>query len=132
MSDAPPFQSEIILCQTEDGRTRIQCRFESETLWLTQAQIAELFQTTTQNVTQHLKAVFAEGELGEESTLKDYLQVRWEHRSCMRWIVEQHSGKRIGQPKIGSGLAGGDWPMLAAIIEEGLAGEDFTVVEFTP
>ena len=69
---------EIILYQTEDGRTRIQCRFENETLWLTQAQIAELFQTTPQNVTLHLKAIFAEGELAEAATCKDYLQVRQE------------------------------------------------------
>ncbi len=75
--DAPP-QSSIILYQTEDGRTRIQCRFDAETLWLTQAQIAELFQTTPQNVTLHLKAIFAEGELSEAATCKDYLQVRRE------------------------------------------------------
>ena len=71
-------QSSIILYQTEDGRTRIQCRFDAETLWLTQAQIAELFQTTPQNVTLHLKAIFAEGELAEAATCKDYLQVRAE------------------------------------------------------
>jgi hypothetical protein len=71
-------QSEIILYRTEDGRTRVQCRFENETLWLTQAQIAELFQTTPQNVTLHLKAIFAEGELVESATCKDYLQVRLE------------------------------------------------------
>jgi hypothetical protein len=78
MSDEPLPQSEIILYQTEDGRTRIQCRFENETLWLTQAQIAELFQTSPQNVTLHLKGLFAEGELDEAATCKDYLQVRLE------------------------------------------------------
>jgi len=78
MSEAPMPRSEIILYQTEDGRTRIQCRFDNETLWLTQAQIAELFQTTPQNVTLHLKAIFAEGELVEAATCKDYLQVRTE------------------------------------------------------
>ena len=46
MSNEPLPQSEIILYQTEDGRTRIQCRFENETIWLTQALIAELFQIT--------------------------------------------------------------------------------------
>ena len=69
---------EFILYQTEDGRTRVQCRFDKETLWLTQAQIAELFQTTPQNVTLHLKAIYAEGELSEAATCKDYLQVRQE------------------------------------------------------
>jgi len=78
MADNQPPQSSIILYQTEDGRTRIQCRFEDDTIWLTQAQIAELFQTTPQNVTLHLKAIFAEGELTEASTCKDYLQVRQE------------------------------------------------------
>ena len=77
MSDSLP-NSEIILYQTEDGRTRIQCRFENETIWLTQAQMAELFQTTPQNVTIHLRAIFAEGELVEAATCKDYLQVRTE------------------------------------------------------
>ena len=62
MSDEPLPQSEIILYQTEDGRTRIQCRFENETLWLTQALIAELFQVTVPTVNEHLKGIFAEGE----------------------------------------------------------------------
>jgi len=76
MSSTDPPHSSIVLYQTEDGRTRIQCRFEEETLWLTQAQIAELFEVTPQNVTLHLKAIFAEGELVEAATCKDYLQVR--------------------------------------------------------
>lgn len=63
MPDDTPPPSEIVLYQTEDGRTRIQCRLEHETLWLTQAQIAELFQTTPQNVTLHLKSIFEDGEL---------------------------------------------------------------------
>ena len=78
MSDESLPNSEIILYQTEDGRTRIQCRFEKETLWLTQAQIAELFETTPQNVTLHLRAIYADGELSETATCKDYLQVRSE------------------------------------------------------
>jgi len=78
MSDEPEPQTSIVLYQTEDGDTRIECRFDHDTLWLTQAQIAELFQTTPQNVTLHLKAIFAEGELTEAATCKDYLQVRKE------------------------------------------------------
>ena len=78
MSEEPLPRSELILYQTEDGQTRIQCRLEDETLWLTQAQMAELFQVTPQNVTLHLKAVFEEGELSEAATCKDYLQVRQE------------------------------------------------------
>ncbi len=78
MPDNEAPRSSIILYQTEDGRTRVQCRFEDETIWLTQALIAELFQTAPQNVTMHLKAIFAEGELAEEATCKDSLQVRQE------------------------------------------------------
>lgn len=78
MSDEAQPQSSLILYQTQDGRTRIQCRFEGDTLWLTQAQMAELFQTTPQNVTLHLKAIYSEGELSEAATCKDYLQVRTE------------------------------------------------------
>lgn len=65
--------SEFILYQTEDGRTRIQCRFENETIWLSQIQIAELFQTTKQNIAKHLKAIFAEGELKQESVVNYWL-----------------------------------------------------------
>ena len=82
MSDLVPSSptpgGEFFLYQAEDGRTRIECRLENETIWLTQAQIAELFQTTPQNVTLHLKAIFAEGELPEAATCKEYLQVRAE------------------------------------------------------
>lgn len=80
MSDEP--QSQIVLYQTEDGDTRIDCRFDEDTLWLTQAQIADLFQTTPQNVTLHLKAIFAEGELAEAATCKEYLQVRQSIRAA--------------------------------------------------
>ena len=71
-------QSEIILYQTEDGSTRIQCRLEGEMLWLTQIQIAELFQTTVANINLHLKAIYAEGELTAEATIKSHLIVRVE------------------------------------------------------
>jgi hypothetical protein len=78
MSDEPLPQSEMILYQTEDGRTRVQCRFEDETLWLTQVQIAELFQTSVPNINLHLKAIYAEGELAAEATIKSHLMVRLE------------------------------------------------------
>ena len=51
-------------------------------------------------------------------------------RSCFRWIKDRHSGKRIGHPKLGAGLAGGDWARIATIIEEELTGEDVTLVEY--
>ena len=69
---------EFLLYQTQDGRTRIQCRFEGETLWLTQQQMAELFQTTKQNVSQHIQSVYNDGELQSEATVKKFLTVRQE------------------------------------------------------
>ncbi len=70
--------SEIILYQTEDGITKIDVRLENETVWLTQKLMAELFQTTPQNITIHLKNIFEEGELDEITTCKDFLQVQKE------------------------------------------------------
>lgn len=71
-------QSNFLLYQTEDGQTRIEVRLEDETVWMTQAMMAELFQTTPQNITLHLKAVYSESELDEAATCKDYLQVQKE------------------------------------------------------
>ncbi|QSV46912.1 virulence RhuM family protein [Geobacter benzoatilyticus] len=69
---------EILFYQTEDGRIRLECRFEDESLWLTQAAMAELYQVTPQNVTLHLRAIYEEGELEQAATCKDYLQVQSE------------------------------------------------------
>ena len=71
-------QSRIIIYQTEDGRTKLEVRLENETIWLTQAAMAELFQATSQNVTLHLEAIYKEGELSEDATCKDCLQVQSE------------------------------------------------------
>ena len=70
--------SEILLYQTEDGQTKIDVRLEDETVWLSQVQMAELFQTTKQNVSLHIIKLFEEGELIENSTVKDYLTVQTE------------------------------------------------------
>ncbi len=64
--------TELIIYQSEDGKTRIEARLEDETVWLTQAQLAELFQTTKQNVGQHLKNIFDEGELVDVSVVKNF------------------------------------------------------------
>jgi hypothetical protein len=64
---------EILLYQTEDGQTRVECRFAEESLWLSQAGMAELFQTSKQNVAKHLKAIFAEGELSRSSVVNSWL-----------------------------------------------------------
>jgi hypothetical protein len=61
-----------------DGKVRIECRFESDTLWLPQAAIASLYQVTPQAITQHIKAIYEENELEQNVTCKSYLQVRQE------------------------------------------------------
>lgn len=71
-------KGELILYQTEDGEAEIDLRAIDGTVWLTQANLAELFATTPQNVTLHIKAIYEDGELIEEATCKDFLQVRSE------------------------------------------------------
>ncbi len=60
-------KSQIIIYQTESGETKIDVRFQEETVWLTQKLMGQLFQTTSQNITTHLKNIFDEGELEEEA-----------------------------------------------------------------
>jgi hypothetical protein len=73
-----PVQSQLLLYRTEDGRARVEVRLQDETVWMTQAAIAELYQTTPQNITLHLKAIYQEGELDAQATCKEFLQVRSE------------------------------------------------------
>lgn len=68
----------ILIYQAEDGKTHINVRMEGDTVWLTQSAMAELFQTSSQNITMHIKNIYAEGELSEVATCKDYLQVQLE------------------------------------------------------
>jgi len=84
----PPAGSEIILYQTEDGRTRLQVKLEDKTVWLTQAQMTELFQTTKQNVSLHIQNIFKEGELQRGATVKDSLTVRQEGKRQVSRPVE--------------------------------------------
>lgn len=65
--------NQIIMYQTEDGLTKIDVTLEDETVWLNQAQMAELFQTTKQNISYHINNCFKEGELNETSVVKDFL-----------------------------------------------------------
>ena len=67
----PPPGGQFLVYQTEDGKLKIEVVFEGETVWLTQQHMAELFQTTKQNIGQHLKSIFAEGELAHDSVVKD-------------------------------------------------------------
>ena len=70
--------SDLILYTTEDGKTQIDLRLQDGTVWLTQLQIAELFQATKQNISLHLINIFEDGELNPEATVKESLTVQTE------------------------------------------------------
>ena len=70
--------SKLILYTSEDGITRLDLRADEHTAWLTQVEIAELFQTTKQNVSLHAKNIFKDGELSLDATVKDFLTVQTE------------------------------------------------------
>ncbi|MFA5343599.1 MAG: virulence RhuM family protein [Kiritimatiellia bacterium] len=84
----PALGSEIILYQTEDGRNRIEVRLENETVWLTQQLMADLFQTTKQNISLHLQNIYDQGELAREATVKKSLTVREEGGRQIRRPIE--------------------------------------------
>jgi len=86
---------EILLYETEDGRSRVECRFAEESIWMSQALIAELFQTTPQNVTQHLRALYQERELDSAATCKSYLQVRTEGLRKVQRTVRHYNLEAI-------------------------------------
>ena len=70
--------NQIIIYQGEDGQTRIEVKFTGDTVWLSQQQMAELYQTTRPNIVQHVRNIYADGELEETATCKNFLQVRQE------------------------------------------------------
>lgn len=72
MNENLPAKGEFLLYQTDDGQVKIDVRLEDETIWLTQLMMADLFQTTKQNIGQHLKNVFGEGELVKDSVVKKF------------------------------------------------------------
>jgi hypothetical protein len=105
MADNLPAPSDLILYRTEDGRTRVEVRLADETVWMTQAAMAELYKTTPQNITRHLKSIYSEGELAEAATCKPYLQVQQEgNRKVSRsrqtqhepYCLERHQGAQGG------------------------------------
>ena len=71
-------ENNVIIYTDNDGRTRIDVRLEEETLWLSQQQMAELYQTSRTNVIEHIKHIYEEGELQEEGTCRNFRQVRLE------------------------------------------------------
>ena len=75
-----PFENvgDIIIYQTEDGQTQVDVRMENDTVWLTQAQMAELFKSSRTNIVEHIQHIYDEDELDETSTCRKFRQVRQE------------------------------------------------------
>lgn len=99
-----PAEGNLIIYQ--DGGHNLQVRLDGQTVWLTQAQLADLYQTTPQNITLHIAAIYEEGELALEATCKDYLQVRSEGARTVERSLKHYSldiilavGYRVRSPQ---------------------------------
>ena len=86
-----PAMGEVLVYQTDDGQVKVDVRLEDETVWLTQQQMAELFQTTQQNISLHIRNVLEEGELTPEATHKKYLSVRKEGNRDVRRELDYYN-----------------------------------------
>jgi len=98
--------SELILYTSDDGRTRLDLRVEGQTVWLTQIEIAELFQTTKQNVSLHVKNLFEDGELSSGATVKESLTVQTEGKREVQRRIQLYNldlilaiGYRVRSPR---------------------------------
>lgn len=80
-------KGDIVIYKTQDGLTKINVKFEDETVWLTQAQLVELYQTSKSNLSEHIKHIFEEGELDEKSVVRNFRTVQIEESSK---IIEIH------------------------------------------
>lgn len=82
---------QFLVYTAEDGRVKIEVRMEKETVWLSQAAMAELFQTSVPNISMHLRNIFAEGELQQLATVKEFLTVRKEGTRQVSRTVEHYN-----------------------------------------
>ena len=71
MSDENAQSNQVLVYQAENGKIRVEVRFERETVWLSQAQLADLYQTTAQNITQHIREIYEDEECDTETTCKE-------------------------------------------------------------
>ena len=88
---AAPGKGQFLVYEAEDGRIKIDVRLDEETLWLPQAQLANLFQTRQQNISLHIQHIFDEGELRPEATHKKYLLVRSEGGREVKRLVDHYN-----------------------------------------
>lgn len=86
---------EFLLYETDDGRTRVECRFTGGTLWLTQALMADLFQVKVPTINEHLKTLYAEGEIAPDATVRKFLMVRQEGARQVRRTLDHYNLEAI-------------------------------------
>ena len=80
-------ENNILIYQDDNGITKVNVRFSDEDVWLTQAQLAEIYDTTQENISMHIENIYKDAELQEDRTYKDFLLVRQEgNRSVQRYI----------------------------------------------
>jgi len=82
---------EILIYQSEDGNTKVEVRMEGESVWLTMNQLADLFQTTKQNISLHIKNIYSEAELQEAATVKEYLTVQQEGNRSVKRALDYYN-----------------------------------------
>lgn len=98
-------KGEIVLYQTEDGQTRVECRFQDETIWLSQAVMAELYQKDVRTINEHLKDIYSDKELAPEATIRKFRIVRREGRREVAREIEHYNLDAI--LAVGDGAAAG-------------------------
>lgn len=86
-----PDEGEFLVYKTDAGRVRVDVRLAQGSVWLTQQQLAELFQTTKQNISHHIRAIYEDGEMEPSATVKYYLTVRQEGSRIVRRELEYYS-----------------------------------------
>ena len=84
-------ENKVIIYTANDGKTKIDVKLEEETLWLTQAQMCELYQTSKSNVSEHIKHIFEEGELAKEATIRKFRTVQTEGSRNVEREVEHYN-----------------------------------------
>jgi hypothetical protein len=86
-----PAKGQLLVYESEDGRIKIDVRLENETVWLTQQLMADLFQTTKQNISLHIQSIYEEEELSPKATVKKYLSVRFEGNREVQRLLDHYN-----------------------------------------
>jgi len=86
-----PSKGQFLIYQAEDGELKIDVRLEEDSVWLTQQQIVQLFQSSKQNISHHINSIYEEGELAPEATVKKYLTVRQEGSREVKRLLDYYN-----------------------------------------